>query len=154
MQSSHAAAAVSVAFDDTNLVAHAGLVPVMRLAERCGLARLTAQKVKLTGARNSAGASADAKVTSIVAGMAPGAGRPDSRRLHAGHRLAKQHRNRKLSYYQLLHAFRTQYLRKRGIACTIPEKTDQHRGPGARGSARCASGRPRSPRSSHACCPL
>jgi hypothetical protein len=73
MQSSHAAAAVSVAFDDTNLVAHAGLVPVMRLAERCELARLTAQKVKLTGAKNSAGASADAKVTSIVAGMAAGA---------------------------------------------------------------------------------
>jgi len=39
MQSSHATAAVSVAFDDANLVAHAGLVPVMRLAERCGLAR-------------------------------------------------------------------------------------------------------------------
>jgi hypothetical protein len=73
MQSSHAAAAVSVAFDDRNLVAHAGLVPVMRLAERCGLARLTAQKVKLSGAKNSAGASADAKVMSIVAGMAAGA---------------------------------------------------------------------------------
>ncbi|MGP4089371.1 transposase [Streptomyces sp. KR55] len=73
MQSSHAAAAVSVAFDDTNLVGRAGLVPVMRLAERCGLARLTAPKVKLTGAKNSAGASADAKVMSIVAGMAAGA---------------------------------------------------------------------------------
>ncbi|AGP53167.1 hypothetical protein M271_07735 [Streptomyces rapamycinicus NRRL 5491] len=64
---------MSAAFDDANLVAHAGLVPVMRLAERCGLARLTAEKVKLSGARNSAGAAADAKVTSIVAGMAAGA---------------------------------------------------------------------------------
>uniref|UniRef100_UPI000FEBC030 IS1380 family transposase n=1 Tax=Streptomyces cavernae TaxID=2259034 RepID=UPI000FEBC030 len=73
MQSSHAAAAVSAAFDDRNLVAHAGLVPVMRLAERCGLARLVADKVKLTGAKNSAGAAADAKVTSIVAGMVAGA---------------------------------------------------------------------------------
>ncbi|GAA3367867.1 IS1380-like element ISMsm11 family transposase [Streptomyces sannanensis] len=73
MQSSHAASAVSAAFDDTNLVAYAGLVPVMRLAERCGLARLAAEKVKLTGAKNSAGAAADAKVTSIVAGMVAGA---------------------------------------------------------------------------------
>ncbi|MFI9631034.1 IS1380 family transposase [Streptomyces sp. NPDC052042] len=73
MQSSHAASAVSAAFDDANLVAYAGLVPVMRLAERCGLARLTAEKVKLGGAKNGAGAAADAKVTSIVAGMAAGA---------------------------------------------------------------------------------
>ncbi|MGW5449513.1 hypothetical protein [Streptomyces asiaticus] len=73
MQSSHAAAAVSAAFDDTNLVAYAGLVPVMRLAERRGLARLVAEKVKLSEAKNSAGAAADAKVTSVVAGMVAGA---------------------------------------------------------------------------------
>ncbi|MFB7560498.1 transposase [Streptomyces brevispora] len=73
MQSSHAAAAVSAVFDDQNLVAYAGLVPVMRLAERCGLARLVAAKVKLGGAKNGAGATADAKVTSIVAGMVAGA---------------------------------------------------------------------------------
>jgi hypothetical protein len=73
MQSSHVAAAVSAAFDDTNLVAYAGLVPLMRLAERCGLARLTAEKVKLGGAKNSAGAAADAKVMSIVVGMVAGA---------------------------------------------------------------------------------
>ncbi|MET8213744.1 IS1380 family transposase, partial [Streptomyces sp. NPDC005373] len=59
--------------DDPNLIAHAGLVPVMRLAERCGLSRLVAEKVKLTGASNGAGAAADAKVTSIVAGMSAGA---------------------------------------------------------------------------------
>jgi hypothetical protein len=64
---------VSAVFDDANLVAYAGLVPVMRLAERCGLARLTAEKVRLSGAKNGAGAAADAKVTSIVAGMAAGA---------------------------------------------------------------------------------
>ncbi|ANZ14657.1 hypothetical protein ACH4YO_22190 [Streptomyces noursei] len=44
-----------------------------RLAERCGLSRLVAKKVKLTGAANGAGAAADAKVTSIVVGMAAGA---------------------------------------------------------------------------------
>jgi hypothetical protein len=42
---------------------------VLWLAERCGLSRLVTEKVKLTGA----GAAADAKVTSIVAGMAAGA---------------------------------------------------------------------------------
>ncbi|WP_405650473.1 IS1380 family transposase [Streptomyces sp. NBC_01386] len=73
MQVSHTSAAVSAAFDDPNLIAYAGLVPVMRLAERCGLSRLVAEKVKLTGASNSAGAAADAKVTSIVAGMSAGA---------------------------------------------------------------------------------
>ncbi|MFI9042673.1 IS1380 family transposase [Streptomyces sp. NPDC053726] len=73
MQSSHAVSAVSAEFDDANLVAYAGLVPMMRLAERCGLARLTVGKVRLSGAGNGAGAAADAKVTSIVAGMAVGA---------------------------------------------------------------------------------
>jgi hypothetical protein len=73
MQCSHKPAAVSAAFDDPNLIAHAGLVPVMRLAERCGLPRLVAEKVKLTGAKNGAGAAPAAKVTSIVGGMAAGA---------------------------------------------------------------------------------
>lgn len=73
MQVSHTPAAVSAAFDDTNLIAYAGLVPVLRLAERCGLSRLVTEKVRLTGAGNGAGAAADAKVSSIVAGMAAGA---------------------------------------------------------------------------------
>ncbi|WP_406483810.1 hypothetical protein [Streptomyces platensis] len=73
MKVSHAPAAVSAAFYDPDLIAHAGLIPVMRLAERCGLARLVAEKVKLTGAKNGAGAGPDAKVASIVAGMAAGA---------------------------------------------------------------------------------
>ncbi|MFF1651723.1 IS1380 family transposase [Streptomyces sp. NPDC058240] len=73
MKVSHTPAAVSAAFDDRNLIAYAGLVPVMRLAERCGLSRLVAEKVKLPGAGNGAGAAADAKVTSIVGGMAAGA---------------------------------------------------------------------------------
>jgi hypothetical protein len=73
MQSSHAVSAVSAAFDDRNLIAQAGLVPVVRMAERCGLARLVTDKVKLSGAKNGAGAAADAKVTSIVGGMVAGA---------------------------------------------------------------------------------
>ncbi|MFJ9113079.1 transposase [Streptomyces sp. NPDC102283] len=73
MRSSHAAAAVCASFDDMNLVAYAGLVPVMRLAERCGLSRLAAAEVKLSRAKNSAGAAADTKITGLVAGMVAGA---------------------------------------------------------------------------------
>jgi hypothetical protein len=73
MQVSHTPAAVSAVFDDPNLIAHAGLLPVMRLAERCGLDRLVAEHVKLPGGKNGAGAAASAKVTSIVGGMAAGA---------------------------------------------------------------------------------
>ncbi|MYU18184.1 hypothetical protein GTZ78_47770 [Streptomyces sp. SID8361] len=73
MHSSTPPRAVSAVFDEANLIAHAGLVPVIRLAERCGLGRLTAEKVKLTGAKNGAGAQVDAKVTSIVGGMVAGA---------------------------------------------------------------------------------
>lgn len=47
MQSSHAATAVSAAFDDPNLVAYGGPEPVMRLAERCGLPALTDEHVRL-----------------------------------------------------------------------------------------------------------
>ncbi|MGW3659867.1 hypothetical protein ACWD6R_31340 [Streptomyces sp. NPDC005151] len=59
MKSSHSPAAVFAAFDDPNLIAHAGLVPAIRLAERCDLPRLVAEKVKLTGAGNGAGTAAD-----------------------------------------------------------------------------------------------
>ncbi|MGW6413159.1 transposase [Streptomyces vinaceus] len=73
MRVSHTPAAISAASDDANLVADAGLVPVMRLAERCGLARLVADKVRLGGTKNGAGAAADSRVTSMVAGMVAGA---------------------------------------------------------------------------------
>ncbi|WP_406724552.1 hypothetical protein WJ438_07750 [Streptomyces sp. GD-15H] len=69
----HSPAAAHAAFDEPNLIAHAGLVPVIRMAERCGLPVLVAEKVKLTGAKNGAGTAADAKVMSIVGGMAAGA---------------------------------------------------------------------------------
>jgi hypothetical protein len=61
-------------FDDENLVSHAGLVPVMALAEQAGLSELVSSKVAITAARvRSAGANPAGKITSIVAGMAAGA---------------------------------------------------------------------------------
>jgi hypothetical protein len=73
MQSSHTATAVDVAFDDLNLIADAGLVPVVALAERIGLPTLIADHVSITGAANSAGANPAAKVMSLLAGMVAGA---------------------------------------------------------------------------------
>jgi hypothetical protein len=73
MQSSHAAFAVDIAFDDPNLVADAGLVSVVALAEQVGLPKLIAEHVRITGADNSAGANPAAKVMSLVAGMVAGA---------------------------------------------------------------------------------
>ncbi|MGW2940089.1 IS1380 family transposase [Streptomyces sp. NPDC001156] len=73
MKSSHTPAALFAAFDDGNLIAHAGLAPAVRLAERCGLPALVAEKVRLAGAKNGAGTAPDAKVLSIVAGMVAGA---------------------------------------------------------------------------------
>ncbi len=73
MRSSHTAAAVSAVFDDANLVGYGGLEPVVRLAERCGLPDLVSGHVRISGAANSGGANADAKVLSLVAGMTAGA---------------------------------------------------------------------------------
>lgn len=73
MQLAYAAAAVDVAFDDPNLIADAGLVPVIALAERIGLPELVADQVSIVDAGNSAGANPGAKVMSLVAGMVAGA---------------------------------------------------------------------------------
>jgi hypothetical protein len=73
MQSSHAATVVDVAFDDPNLIADAGLVPLVALAEQVGLPDLVAGHVTITGAANSAGANPGAKVMSLLAGMVAGA---------------------------------------------------------------------------------
>jgi hypothetical protein len=77
---------VDVAFDDPNLVADAGLVPVVALAEQIGLPGLVTEHVAITGAVNSAGANPAAKVMSLVAGMVAGADSiADTDRLrHAG----------------------------------------------------------------------
>lgn len=73
MQSSHAAAAVSAAFDDPNLIAFGGLESLVRLAERCGLPELVGERVRLPGAASGVGAFPAAKVMALVAGMAAGA---------------------------------------------------------------------------------
>ena len=57
-------------FDDPNLIGTAGLVPVMGLAEKARLADLVAEHVTVAG---SAGANADLKIGSLVAGMIAGA---------------------------------------------------------------------------------
>ena len=73
MQSSHAATAVDIAFDDPNLIADAGLVSVVALAEQIGLPELVTEHATITGAGNSAGANPAAKVMSLLAGMVAGA---------------------------------------------------------------------------------
>jgi hypothetical protein len=73
VRSSHSAARVGAAFDDPNLVADAGLVPLVRLAERAGLPGLVSDTVKITDAGNAGGANAEAKVMTVVAAMAAGA---------------------------------------------------------------------------------
>jgi hypothetical protein len=70
MRLSHKADEVSAIFDDPDLVSHAGLVPVMRLAESAGLPGTADELLTLGG---PAGSNAGAKIASIVAGMAAGA---------------------------------------------------------------------------------
>jgi hypothetical protein len=61
-------------FDDANLVSHAGLVPLMELAEQAGLSRLLEDNVRFSSERVKSGAANPTpKLTSIVAGMAAGA---------------------------------------------------------------------------------
>jgi hypothetical protein len=55
---------------NANLIASAGLVPALRLAERAGLFDLVNERVRVPG---SAGANPGLKVGSIVAGMLTGA---------------------------------------------------------------------------------
>ena len=73
MKSSHSPAATFAAFDDPNLIAHGGLAPAVRLAERCDLPGLVRERVRLASAGNGAGAAADAKVMSLVTAMLAGA---------------------------------------------------------------------------------
>src|SRR5215470_8153382 len=70
VQLSHDHARTHASFDDPNLVSRAGLIPVMALAQRCGLADLAAGHVKIT---SRTGVNADLKIPCLVAGMAAGA---------------------------------------------------------------------------------
>jgi len=83
MQFKHAPAAVSAVFDDPNLVSAAGLVPMLRLAQRAGLAQLAQVRLSVPTDR---GANAGSKVMALVAGMLAGADSIDDMNLirHGG----------------------------------------------------------------------
>jgi hypothetical protein len=70
VQSSHTAAAVSASFSDPTVIASAGLVPLVRLAEAHGLPELISDHVALGV---PAGANPAGKVMTVVAGMCAGA---------------------------------------------------------------------------------
>ena len=70
MRLSHDPAKTHASFDDPNLVSRAGLVPVMALAQRCGLADLVREHVHIT---SRTGVNPDLKIPCLVAGMAAGA---------------------------------------------------------------------------------
>jgi hypothetical protein len=73
MRSSHTPAAVSARFDDGTLLGYAGLIPVVRLAERACLPALVEEHLNLGATIDSAGANPVAKVMTVVAGMCAGA---------------------------------------------------------------------------------
>jgi Transposase DDE domain group 1 len=64
----------SAVFDDENLVSHAGLVPVMGLADQAGLRQLLNEHVKFTSERVKSGAANPTpKLLSIIGAMLTGA---------------------------------------------------------------------------------
>ena len=67
----HSLAKAHASFDDPNLVSHAGLVPVMALGERAGLADLVSEHVLRPG--GAGGVNAHQAEPSLIAGMAAGA---------------------------------------------------------------------------------
>jgi len=70
MRLSHSVSEVSAVFDDPNLVSCGGLVPVLALAQRCGLEDLVARTLTL---KAKGGVNAHLKVPGLVAGMVAGA---------------------------------------------------------------------------------
>ena len=66
----HSVAKIHATFDDPNLVSRAGLVPVMALAQRAGLAGLAGEHVRVA---RRCGVNQQVKVPGIVAGMIGGA---------------------------------------------------------------------------------
>jgi hypothetical protein len=67
---SHDPAKTHASFDDPDLVSRAGLVPVMALAQRCGLADLVREHVRIA---SRTGVNPGLKIPCLVAGMAAGA---------------------------------------------------------------------------------
>jgi hypothetical protein len=78
MQLSHNRPVASARFDDPNLVSCAGLVPIVALAQHCGLGALADKHLTVP---TDKGSNAGAKVSALVAGMAAGADSIDDMRL-------------------------------------------------------------------------
>jgi len=70
MQLSHTRPVVSATFDEPNLMASAGLIPLLALAGKAGLQRLADERMSVP---TDKGANAGLKLSSLVAGMAAGA---------------------------------------------------------------------------------
>src|SRR5215210_8513430 len=70
MQLSHTRSVVSATFDEPNLVATAGLVPLMALARKAGLRELADERLSVP---TDKGAHAGLKLSSLVAGLTAGA---------------------------------------------------------------------------------
>jgi hypothetical protein len=66
----HELAKIHATFDDPHLVSQAGLVPVMALAQRAGLADMAREHVRIS---RPCGVNAPVKVACLVAGMTAGA---------------------------------------------------------------------------------
>jgi hypothetical protein len=66
----HELSKIHARFDDPHLVSHAGLVPVMALAQRAGLGQLAGEYVRLG---QPCGVNAPVKIGCLVAGMIAGA---------------------------------------------------------------------------------
>jgi Transposase DDE domain group 1 len=71
---SHRFTVGSACFDEDNLVSHAGLVPLLGLAEQTRLPEILAEKVSITTSRIRSGAANPVpKLLSVIAGMCAGA---------------------------------------------------------------------------------
>ena len=71
---SHRFTAGSARFDEDNLVSHAGLVPLLELAEQTRLRQIIAEKVSIRTARIKSGAANPVpKLLGVIAGMCAGA---------------------------------------------------------------------------------
>jgi Transposase DDE domain group 1 len=71
---SHRFTAGSARFDEDNLVSHAGLVPLLGLAEQTGLPKIIAGKVSIPTPRIKSGSANPApKLLTVIAGMCAGA---------------------------------------------------------------------------------
>lgn len=69
----HTPASVSHSFDDANLTATTGLVPIMSLAQMAGLPDLAEDRLTVTTTGADKGANPAPKLATLVAGMAAGA---------------------------------------------------------------------------------